>query len=406
MSSIPRFEKKVLAEVWNPAGPGEMNTMLAVGDLNNDGFPDLIVSGRNGHLVWLQNPGLATPSENWQRHLVNTVTNIECGGAAVPVQGKTGWADIVAGSSGGADTLQWFANPGKVQLPSQRWPRTVIAQTGFRQFHDVVAGTVHPGEPLSLFFTNQGGEGGGRLWRVPIPSDPSVSPWPGLELIADNLWEPNPYHPQWVPSGKQPAEGLAVGDLDGDGINELVCGCHWFKQRADGGWDAHRFANGYVTTKCLIADVDGDGCNEIVLSEGDAVIYGFPRGCRCAWFKPGVDGPHGLWTEHLILDGMLDAHTLKAGAITRPGAVDLVVGEIGKGNWDLGSYDGQPPRLWVLQNDGKGNFTPHLIDEGHGVHDAALVDLRNNGRLDIIGKPLHGPHKWKIVAWFNQGVMS
>jgi hypothetical protein len=47
-------------------------------------------------------------------------------------------------------------------------------------------------------------------------------------------------------------------------------------------------------------------------------------------------------------------------------------------------------------------FTPHLIDEGTGVHDSALLDLRQTGRLDIVGKPLHGEHKWHIFAWFNQ----
>ena len=66
-------------------------------------------------------------------------------------------------------------------------------------------------------------------------------------------------------------------------------------------------------------------------------------------------------------------------------------------------YTEQPPRLMVYQNDGCGQFTPHVIDEGTGTHHARLVDLRGRGVLDIASRPLHGPEKWKIIVWYNQG---
>jgi hypothetical protein len=31
-----------------------------------------------------------------------------------------------------------------------------------------------------------------------------------------------------------------------------------------------------------------------------------------------------------------------------------------------------------------------------------LVDVRNRGVLDIVGKPLHGPEKWKVHVYYNR----
>jgi len=295
------------------------------------------------------------------------------------------------------DEMSWWENTGN---PGQPWPRRMIAKTGLNQQHDTVIGSVKNDGVNYLVFTNQGK--GTSIFCVPVPKDPYQSPWPGLERIAENKSLPNPQH-TWSKLGIQPDEGLALGDVDGDGLLEVVCGVTYYKW-ANGVWTACQFTDqNYITNKILVADIDGDGQNEIVISEGDAYIYGHDQGCKLAYFKRLKDG--GYWEEHIVDTGLLDAHSLAAADLCGNGRLDLFVGEIGavaRGS-DSEDYIIRKPRLMIYENDGTGGFPArYIIDEGTGTHEAYLVDLNGNGKLDIIGKPLHGPEKWNIHVWYRE----
>jgi hypothetical protein len=386
-----QFAKWVVATVENDLGGYPMNTFHVVGDMNGDGRLDIVVSGRKGRMVWLENRGR---EQMWGEHLIDPdVDDIECGGSLIDLTGN-GYLDVIVGAGGGYDEIWWWEHPGP---GGDVWTKRTILKTGATQFHDTLIGDALNNGGKCLVFTNQRGAGGTTVYCIPLPKDPRVTPWPDVRIVAQGLSE------ELVgPDGKvlkmQPEEGIAIGDVDGDGQNELVCGTHWFKH-VGAGWQAHKFAQGYVTAKIAIADVDGDGRNEILLSEGDPCIYGKTQGGKVAWFKPG-DDVTAIWGEHVLEEGLLDAHTLVTGDLRGTGVMDVIVGEIGVASETRG-YKIRTPRLLFFANDGLGHFTRHVLDDGTGIHDGVLADMRGVGKLDLVGKPLHGAERWNVHVYYN-----
>lgn len=76
---VPTFRKHVIATFDNSNFGGDINTFSAVADMNGDGRPDLVVSGRSGRMAWFENPGI--PGQPWTVHPISDVKNQECGGS-------------------------------------------------------------------------------------------------------------------------------------------------------------------------------------------------------------------------------------------------------------------------------------------------------------------------------------
>lgn len=390
MAGSPPFEKVVIGELVSDQVPvAPMNPFHAVGDVNGDGRPDVVVCGRNGRMVWFESSGRP---QRWPRHRIADVAHQECGGSLVDLT-RSGFPDVINGADFQDEAIWWWENPGP---PGGPWTRRAIARTGCGQFHDTLVGDVAGDGTRSLAFTNQRAPGGTRIYRVPLPGNPRQSPWPGLELVAEGRTEHNPCRDD----GAQPEEGLALGDVDGDGRDELIAGTHWYKRRAPGRWDAHKFAAGYITTKVAVGGLDGDGRNEIVLAESDPCVHGRTGGGRLAWSKTPED-PGAMWDEHVLAEGLLDAHTLQLGDLFGRGRLDILTAEVGLADPQSDRYVAHPPRVLVFENRGDGTFAPHVIDEGTGTHDALWVDMLGRGTLDVVGKALHDEEKWNVHVWFR-----
>ncbi len=132
--SVPQFEKVTVAEVVNE---GQINTFSAVGDINQDGRPDIVISGRNGRFVWLENPG---ERGTWPQHLISDARGMECGGSVVDLTGN-GCPDIFFGEIGHGPTFE--EHPPELILWENRAGRftrdTIDVGTGI---HDAVLADV------------------------------------------------------------------------------------------------------------------------------------------------------------------------------------------------------------------------------------------------------------------------
>ena len=319
----------------------------AVGDLNGDGFPDLIVAGTNGTIVWYENP-------KWTKHVISTGKGgWSCGVAVGDINGD-GHQDIVISDWFGAKRIVWFENPGK---GVGEWKLHVIGEP---EAHDIELADLNRDGKLDIVTRRQsafGEENGSRL-EIWIQKDP-------------DSWT----H-RWVkcPTG----EGLAVADVNGDGRLDLIIGARWYETPEDvikGEWKEHVYTDKWKHPHCVVkvGDLNKDGRTDIVLSPSE--LQGGTY--RIAWYEAPAD-PKGRWTEHVI-DSSVETvvHGLAVADMNNDGELDVVAASMQQGK--------APQEVRVYINGGKGLKWTKQVVATTGSHNIRVADLRNDGRFSIFG---------------------
>ncbi|HEY0528461.1 MAG TPA: VCBS repeat-containing protein, partial [Gemmatimonadaceae bacterium] len=189
---------------------------------------------------------------------------------------------------------------------------------------------------------------------------------------------------------------LAVGDVNGDGLDDVFIGGsagfagRLFLRRKDGGftesrngqpWDADK---AYDDWGALFFDANGDGKPDLYVSSG---------GYRLAPTSPllqdrlYINNGNGIFRrDSAALPVMLaSTQAVRAGDFNKDGRLDLFVG----GRLSPRKYP-YPERSYILRNDG-GHFTDVTADVAPDfatpfgmVTDAAWVDFNGDGRVDLI----------------------
>ena len=335
----------------------------AVGDVNSDGWPDLLVATEGGSLLYLQNPGDSIRNVAWERIAPSVTKN------------RGSWIRVYLADLNRDGRLEAIAVNKGVTMPSGKGsmdaPPTAISwfsigdqplRAGSWVEHELNR-TVIPANarPIDL-------DGDGDLDIVAGSRGESRMFW--FENLQESPGEPLSFRERdlevtgrHVPGGiKKPkmlsGMEMAFGDLNGDGrldivTNETPFSLNWLEQPADmsNPWIIHTIAAIFpdVPTGIMLTDINGDGRQDVFTGgySDDPRDHDSPaanrnsRTGRIVWYEQ-PDTPGGEWTEHNIsrrVRGMYDAFA--AIDIDRDGLLDVLYT---RGN--SGEYDGL---YWLRQ---------------------------------------------------------
>ncbi|MBD3289680.1 hypothetical protein GF337_12815 [candidate division KSB1 bacterium] len=327
---------------------------LSFQDVNHDAFVD-IVSGRYVYL----NPGgkMLGP---WQR--IDLGFNVD---AMISVNiDDDAQADVIAQA---LPDVYWLEAE---DATAKSWKARVIAQlpkTGHTNGQGYrLADVSHGGKPEMVMTAN------GGVYAIEIPPNPAYQSWRVIHIVESNS-----------------DEGFDCTDIDGDGDLDVVAGSSdtdgehadilsWYENpgRRKGSWKTHKIG---MTVNAIdrveIADLDNDGMVDVAVAEEQFP----PKGptAYLFWFEQKKDGN---WERHTVVE-QWSLHNLDAGDIDQDGDIDLVTCE----------HKGDDLKLQVWENDGDGNFSEVLLDQGKESHlGTQLCDLDQDGDPDIVS-----------IAWDN-----
>lgn len=353
------FTKVVIDRTFRSEG-------VAVGDVNRDGKLDILAGE-----VWYAAPDwkiheILPPGEyDGTKGYSKTFANFTCD------VNRDGWVDSVITTMMGEPSL-WYENP-------QGKPGHWKVHTGTRSACNetpLFADLLGDGKPVAVW----GVQPEGYVAWFSISDDPY------------KLWDMHIIGGPKAPGSERYSHGLGVGDINGDGRNDVLVTAGWWEapeDRTREQWRFHKVDFGPPCADMVAFDIDGDGDNDVVSSS--AHDYGI------WWFEqlPGGTGENFHMQE--ITKKYSQTHAIRLADINGDGITDFVTGKryFAHNGKDPGALEPAVVLWFEVQRPEKGKvkFIPHVIDDDSGIGTQfEVLDMNGDGRMDVVSANKKGVH--------------
>jgi fibronectin type 3 domain-containing protein len=322
---------------------------LAMQDMTSDGYGD-IVSGK----YFYRNPG-SDMTGVWQR--ITFPTNVDAllaldvdddlfGDAiAMDSTGKVFWLEALDSQANSWSVLE-IGDLGSADHG--------ISSQGYT-LGQVIAG----GKPeIVINITN-------KLSYFEVPANPDLGNWP-LTVVSTSVYP----------------EGVALGDVDGDGDLDISgtsdsVQVAWWENPGDGtaNWNSYTMGSlpSNYADRFYSVDLNGDSRLDLAVSAANGSANGV------YWFEAPADPKLGVWIRNTVVN-QDTTNSMDVADMDGDGDIDIISGE----------HRGTK-KVAIWENDGIGNFVEHVVDTGKESHlGTRVVDLDGDNDLDIVS-----------IAWDN-----
>ncbi|MEO8494865.1 MAG: VCBS repeat-containing protein [Planctomycetota bacterium] len=365
---------------------------VAVGDFNKDGKMDIAAG-----FVWYEAPDwtmhtivteppsagrnaeLGTPLHFEPKSYSNSFCNF-----AEDVNGD-GWTDLIVVDFPGTPTW-WFENP---QGKGGEWKKHLCTPVTNNESPDFLDLDGDGKRELIAGFSPDAAQPDGpdrQMAYITRDEDPYKP------------WHIHPVSEKGTPGTKRYSHGLGVGDVNGDGRNDILCADGWWEapqSPSEDLWVFHEVQFGEragegKAAQMFAYDFDGDGDNDVLSSS--------PHGFGIWWHE---QFPGGNWKTHEIDKSFSQTHAVCLADINGDGLMDFVTG---KRWWAHASGDpgGDQPAVFywfeLTCEDGRPQWIRHQLDHDSGPGTQFQVaDVNGDGLLDIIASNKKGVHYFQQV---------